>query len=330
MAEVDEDSSQREADAQPTRGGTPARRRRSLWWLLAFVVFLVTFAAVNVLYARSTAPPPSPELTLPGHATVYISPYSITPSEGQIKVKITPIFPDDVWFDGQLQKDVQVHLVSREDKVFPLARGTENPTVDAAVFVGDTTFERYPLDRYYGDIGAYVLILENGVPRPVATDVVVYGKFPGWRVFLASSEDPNQPGNQPDLDETDSSRWSSNVGYASLVIARNGSTMTFVVIILSAMLVLAVLALVVAWSVATRRRKLEATLAGWFAALLFAMVPLRTNLPGAPPIGVWIDFLVFLWTLVALMAALAIFIVSWLRYTPQPPTAGVPGGASSQ
>ena len=33
------------------------------------------------------------------------------------------------------------------------------------------------------------------------------------------------------------------------------------------------------------------------------MVPLRINLPGAPPIGVWMDVLVFYWVVMALMVA---------------------------
>ena len=59
-------------------------------------------------------------------------------------------------------------------------------------------------------------------------------------------------------------------------------------------------------------------MASWFAALLFARVPLRTNMPGAPPIGVWIDFLVFLWVLIMLMISLAVFVGSWLVFTPEP------------
>ncbi|MDQ1250918.1 MAG: hypothetical protein QG597_5298 [Actinomycetota bacterium] len=105
---------------------------------------------------------------------------------------------------------------------------------------------------------------------------------------------------------------------AVVKLARNGSTMTIVVLWLTAMVVLTGLALVVARAVATRRRRIEATMASWFAALLFAMVPLRTNLPGAPPIGVWIDFLVFLWVILGLMVALAVFIGSWLRYSRPP------------
>jgi hypothetical protein len=60
-------------------------------------------------------------------------------------------------------------------------------------------------------------------------------------------------------------------------------------------------------------------MAGWFAALLFALVPLRTNMPGAPPIGAWLDVAIFYWVELALLIAMAVFIGSWLRYR-KPPT----------
>jgi Domain of unknown function (DUF4436) len=37
----------------------------------------------------------------------------------------------------------------------------------------------------------------------------------------------------------------------------------------------------------------------WYAAMLFAVVPLRTALPGSPAFGSWIDLTIVLWVLVA-------------------------------
>jgi hypothetical protein len=47
--------------------------------------------------------------------------------------------------------------------------------------------------------------------------------------------------------------------------------------------------------------------------MLFALIPLRNCLPGAPPLGPWIDVLVFFWDEVGIMLALLVFIATWLR-----------------
>jgi uncharacterized membrane protein YhaH (DUF805 family) len=103
-----------------------------------------------------------------------------------------------------------------------------------------------------------------------------------------------------------------------LMVERSGGLMVFVAIILVLLVVIANLALLVAWSAFTARRPVEPGYASWLSALLFALIPLRVNLPGAPPIGAWIDALVFYWVEVVLLFAMAIFIVAWFRYRDVP------------
>lgn len=94
---------------------------------------------------------------------------------------------------------------------------------------------------------------------------------------------------------------------------RAGGTLGFVVVVMILMAVLAVAALSVSIRVFRKPGTIEATMASWQAALLFALVPLRNFLPGAPPIGVWIDVLVFYWVILALMFSMALFTYTWLR-----------------
>ena len=106
--------------------------------------------------------------------------------------------------------------------------------------------------------------------------------------------------------------------FADLTVKRGGGVLAFVLVVLALMIVLATLALTVAAAVVKRQRRIEATMASWFAALLFALVPLRVNLPGAPPIGAWIDVTVFFWVEVALMCSMGLFISAWLTYSKPP------------
>lgn len=94
---------------------------------------------------------------------------------------------------------------------------------------------------------------------------------------------------------------------------RAGGTLIFVVVVMVMMAVLAAAALSVSIRVYRKPGTIEATMASWQAALLFALVPLRNFLPGAPPIGAWIDMLVFYWVELALMVSMALFTYTWLR-----------------
>lgn len=294
------------------------RRNARIWWAVAAIAAIVVFALANVLYGRSTAPPQPVFPNLPnGYATVGIQPYAIVPTDGIIKARVRLWLPDSYWSDDtRLTADVQLHLDS-EDRIITFPKGANYAATDTTLIVSRSTFERYPLDRYDDDIYAYVTATTDSGPVALPTAIVVWGKFPGWRVVPSTSVDPDDPPTPDSGAAVDPSQW--EYALASVVVARNGSTMTFVVLILVSMVGLSVLAMWMARWVARRKRRIEATFAGWFAALLFAMFPLRMNMPGAPPIGVWIDFIVFLWVLVVLMAALGIFIVSWLRYSPTPP-----------
>ncbi|MCB0933844.1 MAG: DUF4436 family protein [Mycobacterium sp.] len=93
---------------------------------------------------------------------------------------------------------------------------------------------------------------------------------------------------------------------------------TVVGLIVFLVVAMACLAAAVAWSVATERRPVEPTFAGWFAAMLFALIPLQNFLPGAPPVGAWIDVCVFLWVEVVLLTSMGVFVLSWFRFRGRP------------
>lgn len=300
--------------------GTTSSRSESSWWpspvwLTAAAVFGLAFFVVNLLFARSTQPPVIPEVDDPGKAVVYVSPIGMVPSEDRIKAKVFVQPPDTLLDPRGLTQDLTVHISGVEPLKFEA--GLKSLAKDVDLLANESTYERYPFDRFTS-----LLLVNATTADPAGSEVdvpvqlVVFGKFPGWRVLPATgvSLPPEFAAEVVGTDVNPS-------GYAlgTLTVARNGSTMSIVVILLVAMVVVTALAMRVARAVAMRRRKIEATMASWFAALLFAMVPLRTNMPGAPPIGVWIDFLVFLWVLIGLMIALSLFIGSWLRYTSPPP-----------
>ena len=65
----------------------------------------------------------------------------------------------------------------------------------------------------------------------------------------------------------------------------------------------------------TARRQFLPPFSTWYAAMLFAVVPLRNILPGSPPAGSWIDQAVVIWVLIALATALVLYIAAWYRHS---------------
>jgi hypothetical protein len=55
------------------------------------------------------------------------------------------------------------------------------------------------------------------------------------------------------------------------------------------------------------------TLVGALGAIVFALPAMRNALPGAPPIGVRADVLVFFWAELGAVIALCLFIAAWVR-----------------
>ena len=65
---------------------------------------------------------------------------------------------------------------------------------------------------------------------------------------------------------------------------------------------LAGVSLFVALQTLRNKRRFQPPMTTWYAAMLFAIVPLRNALPDAPPIGSWIDVTVTLWVVAASVA----------------------------
>ena len=103
--------------------------------------------------------------------------------------------------------------------------------------------------------------------------------------------------------------------FGSFELNRAFSTQVFALLILAMVTLLAVIALWVSLLVMTNRRRVEAALLGWTASLLFALPLLRTYLPNSPPVGAAIDVYLYLWVIVAAVAASVIVVLAWVKQT---------------
>jgi hypothetical protein len=95
----------------------------------------------------------------------------------------------------------------------------------------------------------------------------------------------------------------------------------FGVVILAVLIALAGLGLFVAVQTVRDRRKFQPPMTTWYAAMLFAVMPLRNALPDSPPFGCWIDVTIVLWVIVVLVISMTLYISCWWRHLrPENPT----------
>ncbi|WP_204081017.1 DUF4436 domain-containing protein [Mycobacterium riyadhense] len=112
-------------------------------------------------------------------------------------------------------------------------------------------------------------------------------------------------------------------------LRRSAGTVAFAVVIIGVLVVLAGIGLFVAVQTARDKRKFQPPMTTWYAAMLFAVVPLRNALPNAPPFGSWIDVRIVLWVIVVLVLSMLMYITSWWRHLApekpdKPDTSGEP------
>ncbi|MDY6997907.1 MAG: DUF4436 domain-containing protein [Actinomycetota bacterium] len=266
-----------------------------------------SFALVGLIYIGSligywliggSSPALAPVDTTPAQnpaVSVYISDIDTGANELDVKVLLIP--PADLVDPqlGVLDTDVVVRLypwVDIGEIVFEQGQtpATVKATIEAA---GDP--DNWPFDTYRtAPIHADAIVgTDAGGRTVVPAEVRFSGGITNWDVRAERSD--AAPEGQ------------------IVTLQRNRGTLAFDLGVILVLVALPALALFVAIETVTGKRQFLPPLTTWFAAMLFAVVPLRNFLPGAPPPGAWIDQAVVLWVLIALVSAMGLYIVSWFR-----------------
>lgn len=159
----------------------------------------------------------------------------------------------------------------------------------------------YPLDTHVGNIAVsadtYVRGSDGSLSSVAAVPLGVDGRggVNGWDTAM------------------DLPAGMGQVSLSTVTFSRAFSTQAFALLILVLVVVLGVMALIVGLLVQTNRRRAEATLMSWAAALLFALPLLRNYMPNSPPVGAAIDVYVYLWAIVMAVLGLLFIVASWVR-----------------
>jgi hypothetical protein len=291
----------------PTPTPTPESRPRNRRVAIGVVVVVVLLAYFGSLFAYWWLSASSQELEPPdlknrSDTIVLITVQSLKTVDRKLDVRVS-VIPQNTLVDERLdvlKSDISVRLYpwnTSGDLHFKEgeAPGELNTSFDLS---GDS--DTWPFDSYTTEfISADVLVGSAEERDFVPARVEVEGSIDGWSIS-SETGDPSP----------DSTGQGQSV---QVTLKRALGPLTFDLGICIVLIALPALAIFTTYQVVTRRKEFQMPFLTWFAAMLFAIVPLRNILPGAPPPGAWIDQALVLWVIVALVSSMVVYVITWYR-----------------
>lgn len=299
-------------DAAPTAPPSPPTEKKSqrgiiigLLILLAFfVAYGLSLIGVRALQ-KSEGPLPPLDLSQagPDDTVVQIRLQELKPTTNRLTVNVI-IYPGESLYDkrfDELNTDIAVRLYPANDLgdlQFPKGKAPAqvNTTIEAHGNPGSWPFDSYRTEPQSAD----VFVGAGANRKRIPAVVQVTGSMDGWDAEVRRNIDTSETGGH-------------NTSSVMITLQRAKGPLIFDLGIIMVLVSLPTLALLVAIPMAMGRRKFVPPFATWYAANLFAIVPLRNILPGAPPPGSMIDQALVQWVLLALATAMALYVYSWVR-----------------
>jgi len=284
--------------AHPARQAPVRRRIAMLAVLLAACT--VAYALLLVRFEVSTAPVEA-EFGVPAAEAgigLYLQPVEIDPADDSMEMRVS-VTPAAAGAAAVADRDVLVQ-VGRGTQIehVRIRAGEPLPEVTYTFDLDEGEVRDYPLDRYVSAI-TLAAVEGDGAGQSLPIHVTAWEGLLGYVVTAQAGPEAGTPQLQ-------------------FSIRRSGAAAVFGIAIYGAMAVMALCALVIGGLVFIGVRRIEVTLAGALGAVIFALPALRSALPGAPPLGVRLDILVFFWAEIGAIIAFFLFVAAWARRGPPP------------
>ena len=286
-----------------TRGPTAEAKRRSLLGLGVLVAFIVVYGLSLFgfhLLGKSAAPVKAPDLNAAEDTVVSCASRRSRPSP-RLAVKVL-VYPQE-HVDPRLDVSKQDTAVRMDppndlgDLVYPAGKSPAQvaTTVDAH---GDP--ENWPFDSYQTDtLSADVLVGSGDDRKYKPARVEVAGKLEGWDVSVQRVGEGGQEAGGGD-----------NV---IITLHRSKAPLIFDLGICLVLFALAAMALAVAIPMLFGKRKFVPPFADWFAACSSRSSPSATSCPAHHHRVPGSTRLWCIWVLIALVAAMVMYMVTWYR-----------------
>jgi Domain of unknown function (DUF4436) len=275
--------------------------------IIGLVAFIGAYVASILLYVNGGMGHPHQiaDTSVAGDGTTVTVDIEEIQSDNSVLVANLTISPGPALLDPlthNLREDLSVvvtSVVTAGKRTWP--KGTLPDVFRVSLTLAGDVAD-WPLDRYRS--GPIKVDLFSGAAQvPERATVTLVDRLLGWKVEVAPV------GKADSLEQY------------RVHLYRSQSTVAFGVVMLGVLIALAGLALFVAVQTVRGRRKFQPPMTTWYAAMLFAVMPLRNALPDSPPFGSWIDITVVIWVIVVLVISMALYISCWWRHLrPDEPT----------
>ncbi|KUI24340.1 hypothetical protein AU196_20840 [Mycobacterium sp. IS-1742] len=272
------------------------------------LIILIVYAASLLGYrylSGSTETLGPPDLGESSDTVVQVTLEALHTVEKKLDVNVV-VFPADDHMNTDLNvadTDIAVRLFMNEVNLriedLRTPKGELPAETQATIEVtGDP--DAWPFDEYtVGALGADVLVGTGDDRRFEPARLEVTGGLDGWDITSERSGPATQSSTDGD--------------YQTITLTRGRGALAFDLGLCLVLITLPALALFVSIEMLRGRRKFMPPFGTWYAAVLFAIVPIRNFMPGAPPPGAWIDQILVLWVLLSLTAAMVLYFVAWHR-----------------
>jgi hypothetical protein len=275
------------------------RRNRAPRLISGFVITAVLIVAYlfGIFSYQAGLAQALPEQSPPtGGVSVVIVPQKVSPDDQTLPAQVL-LFPAPDLLDTSdlLTREIEVRIepaVSGQALTFPAG---ESPAPQAIVLPAAGIVQQYPFDSYAVSATVDANARSADPADAIASEASLFFRVPGGARRTRCPQ--TVPGRAR------SSRRQ---------VVRDGSTKSIALLLLLLMIILAAIAILVTGSATRGRMKLELSVASWMTALLFALIPLRGFFPGSPPLGSWMDILVFFWVELILMLSVSAVAVTIL------------------
>lgn len=261
------------------------------YFVVAFSGVLQTSTAVTVLGEN--------DASSADYVTLRMSTQDVDLTNRVIQANVLPIPHGSLEGDepGEIAANLRIEVrsggVTTSVVAIPGQSIVDATSLTLALDRGDSD---YPLDRPFAD---FQLSIENtDTDRPVAFEVELSNSARPWMLTASRGEAAGEAGHTLYPIQIDGSR--------------DPLTVALVLFYVMAILLTTLMAVVIIGG-AILRRKLEFSNVIWLSATLLSFPALRSAMPGAPPIGTALDFIV-LFPCLCLIAAMLIWTGAYLLW----------------
>jgi Domain of unknown function (DUF4436) len=240
-------------------------------------------------------------------AQIYVEPISIDAHNHSMQLQVTVSASHGVRERPATAPDRDLFLILRHGRTAREIKFPADHPIPSESFQIDLTggnVANYPFDTYHADVS--VQFFANALP-PAADAKALPVEVSIWQAVLGFH-----------LETAEQSGSNASEVRLRFNIRRSGGFSLFALAAYGAMVVLGCSALTIGILAFIGVRRPDAPFVGALGAIVFALPTLRNALPGAPPIGVSADVLVFLWTEIAAVIAVGLFVSTWARSGPRP------------